>query len=177
MPNTTARDTYKLTCSAQGLHGIREAFSQNDFENTGRESRDRGSRCWRRFGLKNFIYPEWVLLLWAARKLGRPIKWTGDRGEEFAAATQGRGIRAQARLALDADGKFLALDAAMVADLGAYLSGASPAASTRAALTAIGGGTPCRRSTRSLGGLYEHCCRSMRIVAPASPRRISLPSD
>ena len=64
----------------------------------------------------------------------------GRTGEEFAAATQGRGIRAQARLALDADGKFLALDAAMVADLGAYLSGASPGASTRAALTAMGGG-------------------------------------
>ena len=135
-----ARDTYKLTCSAQGLHGIRGPLAKTILkipeENLEIVAPDVGGG----FGLKNFIYPEWVLLLWAARKLGRPIKWTGDRGEEFAAATQGRGIRAQARLALDADGKFLALDAALVADLGAYLSGASPAASTRAALTAIGGG-------------------------------------
>ncbi len=135
-----ARDTYKLTCSAQGLHGIRGPLAKRILkipeENLEIVAPDVGGG----FGLKNFIYPEWVLLLWAARKLGRPIKWTGDRGEEFAAATQGRGIRAQARLALDADGKFLALDAAMVADLGAYLSGASPGASTRAALTAIGGG-------------------------------------
>ena len=129
------------------------------------------------FGLKNFIYPEWVLLLWAARKLGRPIKWTGDRGEEFAAATQGRGIRAQARLALDADGKFLALDAAMVADLGAYLSGASPGASTRAALTAIGGGYAVPAIYTESRGPLRTLRRSMRIVAPASPRRISLPSD
>ncbi|MEL0112294.1 MAG: molybdopterin cofactor-binding domain-containing protein, partial [Rickettsiales bacterium] len=92
------------------------------------------------FGLKNFVYPEWVLLLWAARKYSRPVKWTGDRSEEFASATQGRGIRTQGRLALDKEGRFLALDADLVADLGAYLSGAAPGASTRASPTAMGGG-------------------------------------
>ena len=85
-----ARDTYKLTCSAQGLHGIRGPLAKTILkipeENLEIVAPDVGGG----FGLKNFIYPEWVLLLWAARKLGRPIKWTGDRGEEFAAATQGR---------------------------------------------------------------------------------------
>ena len=135
-----AHETYKLTCSAQGLHGIRGPLASNILNVSEDKLEIIAPDVGGGFGLKNFVYPEWVLLLWAARKLGRPVKWTGDRGEEFAAATQGRGIRAQARLALDEDGKFLALDAAMVADLGAYLSGASPGASTRAALTAIGGG-------------------------------------
>lgn len=135
-----ASETYRLTCSAQGVHGIRGPLAETILnvpeERVEVVAPDVGGG----FGLKNFIYPEWVLLLWAAKKLGRPVKWTGDRSEEFAAATQGRGIRTQARLALDADGKFLALEAVMVADLGAYLSGSSPGASTRAALTAIGGG-------------------------------------
>ena len=133
-------ETYKLTCSAQGLHGIRGPLANVILKVPEEKLEVVAPDVGGGFGLKNFVYPEWVLLLWASRKLGRPVKWTGERGEEFAAATQGRGIRAQARLALDADGKFLALDAAMVADLGAYLSGASPGASTRAALTAMGGG-------------------------------------
>ena len=135
-----ATETYKLTCSAQGLHGIRGPLAKVILKVPEEKLEVVAPDVGGGFGLKNFIYPEWVLLLWASRKLGRPVKWTGDRSEEFASATQGRGIRAQARLALDADGKFLALDAAMVADLGAYLSGSSPGASTRAALTAMGGG-------------------------------------
>ncbi|MEE2688054.1 MAG: xanthine dehydrogenase family protein molybdopterin-binding subunit [Pseudomonadota bacterium] len=135
-----SNETYTLMCSAQGLHGIRGPLAKTILKVPEEKLEIIAPDVGGGFGLKNFVYPEWVLLLWAARKLGRPVKWTGERGEEFAAATQGRGIRAQARLALDADGKFLALDAVMLADLGAYLSGASPGASTRAALTAMGGG-------------------------------------
>lgn len=135
-----ARDTYTLTCAAQGLHGIRSQLADSIFKVPAEQVEVIAPDVGGGFGLKNFLYPEWVLLLWAARKLGRPIKWTGDRGEEFASATQGRGIRTQGRLALDTDGNLLALDADLVADLGAYLSGASPGASTRAAPTAMGGG-------------------------------------
>jgi carbon-monoxide dehydrogenase large subunit len=89
--------------------------------------------------MKNFLYPEWILLLWAARRLGRPVRWEAERGEDFVSGTHGRDIAARAKLALDASGKILALDVAMVADMGAYLSGNGPGASVVAASTAQGG--------------------------------------
>lgn len=135
-----ARETFRLMCSAQGLHGIRDQLANTIFRVPPEKMELVAPDVGGGFGLKNFLYPEWVLILWAARKYGRPVKWTGDRSEEFASATQGRDIRTQGRLALDAEGKFLALDADMVANLGAYLSGAAPGASTRASATAIGGG-------------------------------------
>ncbi len=135
-----ARETYRLTASAQGLHGIRGQLAKFVFQVPPERIEIVAPDVGGGFGLKNFVYPEWVLLLWAARKYSRPVKWTGDRSEEFASATQGRGIRTQGRLALDKEGRFLALDADLVADLGAYLSGAAPGASTRASPTAMGGG-------------------------------------
>ena len=91
------------------------------------------------FGLKNFVYPEWVLLLWASKKLGRPIKWVAERGEEFAAAAHGRDMRVSARLALDKNGIFLALDADIISNMGAYLSSVAPNIPTKSAPTAMGG--------------------------------------
>jgi carbon-monoxide dehydrogenase large subunit len=75
------------------------------------------------FGAKNFAYPEHVLLPWAAKRVGRPVKWIAGRGEVFLADHQGRGHQAEAALALDVDGRFLALRVASTANLGAYLSG------------------------------------------------------
>jgi aerobic carbon-monoxide dehydrogenase large subunit len=77
------------------------------------------------FGAKNFIYPEHVLIPWAARRVRRPVKWIATRGEVFLADHQGRGQRAEAALALDAEGRFLALRVGSLADLGAYLSGSA----------------------------------------------------
>ncbi len=77
------------------------------------------------FGAKNFIYPEHVLLPWAARRVGRPVKWIAGRGEVFLADHQGRGQSASASLALDAAGRFLALRVDSLADLGAYLEGSA----------------------------------------------------
>src|SRR3984893_6054616 len=91
------------------------------------------------FGMKNFLYPEWVLLLWAARRLGRPVKWVADRTEEFVSGTQGRDNQTRARLALDETGRFIALDVLRVANLGAYLSSNGPGSSTNSPATAMGG--------------------------------------
>jgi carbon-monoxide dehydrogenase large subunit len=82
------------------------------------------------FGAKNFIYPEHVLLPWAAKRVGRPVKWIATRSEVFLADHQGRDQRAEASLALDAEGRFLALRAISVANLGAYLAGSSAAVQT-----------------------------------------------
>jgi carbon-monoxide dehydrogenase large subunit len=92
------------------------------------------------FGVKNALYPEWVMLLWAARALGRPVKWMSERAEDFVTTAQGRDNVTRARLALDVDGRFLALDVATVANLGAYLSSGGPGSSTNAPANAIGSG-------------------------------------
>ncbi len=74
------------------------------------------------FGMKTFDYPENTLLPWAAKLLGRPIKWTSDRQEAFLTDTQGREQKVHAELALDQDGRFLAVRAETFANVGAYLS-------------------------------------------------------
>ncbi len=77
------------------------------------------------FGAKNFIYPEHVLIPWAAQRVGRPVKWIATRGEVFLADHQGRDQAAEAALALDGEGRFLALRVASLANLGAYLAGSA----------------------------------------------------
>jgi carbon-monoxide dehydrogenase large subunit len=91
------------------------------------------------FGAKNFLFPEYVMALWAARKLRRAIAWQAEPSEEFAAAVHGRDLRAKARLALDKDGRFLALEISSIADMGAYLSAVGPHCPTNAFSTAMGG--------------------------------------
>jgi carbon-monoxide dehydrogenase large subunit len=74
------------------------------------------------FGMRLFLFPEHVLTAFAARKLKRPVKWVSDRSESFLADTHGRDNVSHAELALDADGRFLALKVESLANLGAYLS-------------------------------------------------------
>ncbi len=74
------------------------------------------------FGMKAFIYPEQVLVTWAARRLKRPVKWQSDRSEGFVSDNQGRDHVTRAELAMDENGKFLAMRATIIANIGAYLS-------------------------------------------------------
>jgi aerobic carbon-monoxide dehydrogenase large subunit len=82
------------------------------------------------FGSKIFIYPEEVVALWAARRVGRPIKWTSDRSEAFLADAHGRDHITRAEMAFDADGKILGLRAHTLANIGAYMSTFSSAIPT-----------------------------------------------
>jgi len=79
------------------------------------------------FGTKGSLYAEQALVTWAAGKLGSPVKWTAERNEGFASDNQARDHLTHAELALDKDGKFLALRIATLANLGAYLSSFAPA--------------------------------------------------
>ncbi|MGH7087935.1 MAG: xanthine dehydrogenase family protein molybdopterin-binding subunit, partial [Stellaceae bacterium] len=72
------------------------------------------------FGTRNFFFPEYALLPWAARKLGRPVKWTCERREAFLTDYQGRDLLVDAELALDKDGNFLAVRSANISNLGAH---------------------------------------------------------
>jgi carbon-monoxide dehydrogenase large subunit len=74
------------------------------------------------FGSKIFCYNEETMLTWASSRVGRPIKWTADRTESFATDRHGRDHVTHAELALDKDGKFLAMKVETIANMGAYLS-------------------------------------------------------
>ena len=78
------------------------------------------------FGMKLFLYAEHALTCYAARKIGRPVKWVSERSEAFLCDTQGRDNITQTELALDADNRFLALRTRNVANMGAYLSTFAP---------------------------------------------------
>ena len=74
------------------------------------------------FGSKIFLYAEETALVWASKRVGRPIKWTAERGESFQTDAHGRDHATKAELATDKDGKFLAMRVHTSANLGAYLS-------------------------------------------------------
>jgi carbon-monoxide dehydrogenase large subunit len=78
------------------------------------------------FGMKLFLYAEHVLTCYAAQKLGHPVKWTSERAEAFLCDTQGRDNITLGELALDKDGKLLALRTRNIANMGAYLNTFAP---------------------------------------------------
>ncbi|HEX3954597.1 MAG TPA: xanthine dehydrogenase family protein molybdopterin-binding subunit, partial [Stellaceae bacterium] len=132
-------DRLDLLVTGQGVHSIRQQLADAVFhmppERVAVIVPDVGGG----FGVKNFLYPEWVLVLWAARRLGRPVKWVGEQNEEFVSAAQGRDNHSKARLALDETGRFRALEVATIANLGAYLSTSGPGSSTNSTASATGG--------------------------------------
>ncbi len=78
------------------------------------------------FGTKNMLYREYPLVLEAARRLGRPVGWLADRSEHFVGDAQGRDNVTTAEMALDAEGRFLALRVDILGNLGGYLSMFAP---------------------------------------------------
>jgi aerobic carbon-monoxide dehydrogenase large subunit len=91
------------------------------------------------FGSKIFHYAEELLVLWAAKTVGRPVKWTSDRMEAFVTDAHGRDHISHAELALDAQGKFLGLRVSTLANMGAYLSTFAPAVPTYLYATLLSG--------------------------------------
>jgi len=78
------------------------------------------------FGTRNFLYPEFVLVAWAAKKVGRPVKWTCERGEAFASDYAARDLRVESELAISADGRFVGLHATAISNVGAYTASYIP---------------------------------------------------
>ncbi len=78
------------------------------------------------FGMKNVNYPEYMCILHAAKALGRPVKWTDERSTSFLSDSHGRAGQIHCELALDAEGKFLAIRVSGYGNLGAYITGVAP---------------------------------------------------
>jgi len=134
-----ASDLLHLTLTGQAVHGIRKQLAESVFRIPVDRMRLTVPDVGGGFGMKNFVYPEWALVLYAARRLGRPVRWISERTEDFVSSTHGRDYTSAVRLALDAAGRFLALDVRAVANMGAYLSSNGPLSPTSAAASAMGG--------------------------------------
>jgi carbon-monoxide dehydrogenase large subunit len=91
------------------------------------------------FGVRFNIYPEYCAALYAARQLGRPVKWTGSRSEVFLADEQGRDVRSHGELALDGAGRIVGMRFDMVANLGAYLAPTGPFINTIGIVNCLSG--------------------------------------
>ncbi len=117
---------YTLWSSTQGSHFIRNVLADFVFKIPENRIRVVTPDVGGGFGMKLFCYPEHVLALWAARRVGRPVKWVPERSDSFMTDTHGRDNVTRLDLALDAELHFLALDVAITANMGAYLSNFAP---------------------------------------------------
>jgi carbon-monoxide dehydrogenase large subunit len=117
-----AADRITLTLSSQGSHSVHGVLCGDVLKLAPEKMRVITPDVGGGFGTKLFTYREYALAAFAARRLQRPVRWIADRSEHFLGDAQGRDNITAAKLALDRDGRFLALDVDLLADMGAYLS-------------------------------------------------------
>ena len=115
-------ERYTLHTGIQHPHGLRTLLAERIFRVPQSRLRVVTGDVGGSFGMRSGVYPEHVLVLWAGRRLGRPVKWTSDRREGFVTDEHGRDNVTTAELALDADGTFLALRVAITLNVGAYFT-------------------------------------------------------
>jgi carbon-monoxide dehydrogenase large subunit len=124
------RGEYTLHSTTQGPHNIRALLATATLLAPEHKIRVISPDVGGGFGSKAFHYPEEVIALWGARKVGRPVRWTADRSEAFVSDRHGRDHVTHVELALDSNAKFLALRVSTLANLGAYYSTFGPAIPT-----------------------------------------------
>ena len=147
---------YTLYASGQGAHGIRAQLAEQIFKIPEDKIRVSIPDVGGGFGMKIFLYPEHALMLWAARRVGRPVKWYEDRSEAFLSDTHGRDHITRAQVAVDADGHFLALRCSTAANLGAYLSQYGPFIPTGAGASMYAGVYDFRAVHYEVKGFYTN---------------------
>jgi carbon-monoxide dehydrogenase large subunit len=121
-------DSGKLTLyvGSQGVHGLRDSLAGDVLKIPREALRVVTGDVGGGFGTRIFLYREYALVLEAARRLNRPVRWQAERTEHFVGDAQGRDNVTIAEMALDADGRFLALRVDILANLGAYPSQFGP---------------------------------------------------
>jgi aerobic carbon-monoxide dehydrogenase large subunit len=118
--------TYSLWSATQGSHFLRGLLAESVFKIPEHRIRVVTGDVGGGFGMKYFLYPEHVLVLWAAKRIGRPVKWTAERSDAFMTDTQGRDNVTRLELALDNELRLLGLSVTNIANMGAYLSNFAP---------------------------------------------------
>jgi carbon-monoxide dehydrogenase large subunit len=113
---------YTIRCTIQSVHATRAALADRIFKLPQHQFRVVCDNMGGGFGMKGGCYPEYALSLWASEVTGCPLRWTAERSEALSSDEQGRGSVVETALALDKDGRFLALRAQWKAAIGAYYS-------------------------------------------------------
>ena len=111
---------WTLTVGSQGVFGMRNALAKDVLGTAPEKLHVLTHNVGGSFGMKSQVFPEYVCLLFAARALDRPIKWTDERSESFLSDNHGRDHLMRCELALDAEGRFLALRLDGFGNCGAY---------------------------------------------------------
>jgi aerobic carbon-monoxide dehydrogenase large subunit len=119
-----AEDFYTLYTTTQNPHGARGTIAGQVFHVPESQVRVIAKDVGGGFGMKGDVYPEEALVLWASKKIGRPVKWISSRSEGLLTDTHGRDQIVTGEIALDKDGKILGLRAHSITTLGGNISGA-----------------------------------------------------
>ena len=157
-------DRYTLTAPTQGVAVVRKILTEAVFKVPAEKIRVLTHDVGGGFGMKVQTYPEYAALLFAARRAGRPIKWTATRLESFLADTHGRDGVLEGELALDADGRFLALRARTCVGIGAYTT-------TYVAIITTWNTKNCLSSVYRFPAIYFNTNVVLTNAAPMGPYR------
>jgi aerobic carbon-monoxide dehydrogenase large subunit len=144
-----ASGRYTLYVSSQGVHGLRDQIAGKIMKIPPEKLRVVTDDVGGGFGTKSLMYREYPLVIEAAKRLGRPVFWQADRSEHFMGDAQGRDNVTTAEMALDKDGRFLAMRVDILGNLGAYLSQFGPYIPWLGATMATG--------TYDIPALYARC--------------------
>ncbi len=128
-----ATGKYTLYTGSQGVHGMRAAIAKFILGIENEQLRVITKDVGGGFGMKSFIYHEYPLVLFAAKQIGRPVKWVSERTEAFLSDTQGRDHVTETAIALDKDHRITAIRTLTTAAMGGYLSHFAPFVPTLAA--------------------------------------------
>ena len=121
-----ATEKFTLHVGSQGVSGYRATLANAIFKVPADRIRVISEDVGGSFGMKGACYNEAICTMFAARRLGRPVKWCADRSESFLSDHQGRAMVMDLTLAMDEDGTFLALKVEGLGDMGAYLTAMGP---------------------------------------------------
>jgi carbon-monoxide dehydrogenase large subunit len=121
-----ASERYTIQVPTQGVAGNRTNLAKNLLKVPNEKVHLLTPNVGGSFGMKNINYPEYMCILHAAKALGRAVKWTDERSTSFLSDSHGRAQQIHCELALDAEGKFLAVKVSGYGNLGAYITGVAP---------------------------------------------------
>src|ERR1700686_598322 len=121
-----ASERYTIQVPAQGVAGNRTNLAKNLLKVPNEKVHLLTANVGGSFGMKNINYPEYICILHAAKALGRPVKWTDERSTSFLSDSHGRAQQIHCELALDREGRFLAVKVSGYGNLGAYITGVAP---------------------------------------------------
>jgi aerobic carbon-monoxide dehydrogenase large subunit len=121
-----ASERYTIQVPTQGVAGNRNNLAKNLLKVPNEKVHLLTANVGGSFGMKNINYPEYICILHAAKALGRPVKWTDERSTSFLSDSHGRAQQIHCELALDGEGRFLAVKVSGYGNLGAYITGVSP---------------------------------------------------